>query len=46
MNLGAQVRRVLLSSLADRVGEEVRSNIDLRGNEGLLLKVDFETLDS
>ena len=31
--------RVLLSSFADREGEEVRDSIDLRGNEGLLVKV-------
>jgi alpha-glucosidase len=34
--------RVLLSSFADREGEEVRASIDLRGNEGLLVKVDSE----
>jgi alpha-glucosidase len=34
--------RVLLSSFADREGEEVRASFDLRGNEGLLLKVDAE----
>ena len=34
--------RVLLSSLADREGEEIRASIDLRGNEGLLVKVDSE----
>jgi alpha-glucosidase len=28
---------VLLSSFADREGEEVRGTIDLRGNEGLIL---------
>jgi alpha-glucosidase len=33
---------VLLSSFADREGEEVRASIDLRGNEGLLVKVDLE----
>jgi alpha-glucosidase len=33
---------VLLSSFADREGEEVRASIDLRGNEGLLVKVDSE----
>ena len=33
---------VLLSSFADREGEEVRASIDLRGNEGLLVEVDFE----
>lgn len=30
---------VLLSSFADREGEKVRGNIDLRGNEGLLVMV-------
>jgi alpha-glucosidase len=34
--------RVLLSSFADRDGEEVRASIDLRANEGLLVKVDSE----
>jgi alpha-glucosidase len=34
--------RVLLSSSADRDGEEVRGSIDLRGNEGLLVIVDCE----
>jgi alpha-glucosidase len=34
--------RVLLSSFADREGEKVKANIDLRGNEGLLVKVDSE----
>ena len=34
--------RVLLSSFADREGEEVRTSIDLRGNEGLLVIVDPE----
>jgi alpha-glucosidase len=34
--------RVLLSSFADREGEEVRASIDLRANEGLLVKVDTE----
>jgi alpha-glucosidase len=34
--------RILLSSFGDREGEEVRVNIDLRGHEGLLVKVDFE----
>ena len=37
--------RVLLSSFLDREGEQVRSSIDLRGNEGLLAKVDAEVLD-
>jgi alpha-glucosidase len=32
--------RILVSSFADRDGEEVSASIDLRGNEGLLLKVD------
>jgi alpha-glucosidase len=32
--------RVLLSSFLDREGEEVLASIDLRGNEGLLAKVD------
>jgi alpha-glucosidase len=32
--------RVLLSSFADRDEEEVRDRIDLRGNEGLLVKID------
>ena len=32
--------RVLVSSFADREGEEVRASLDLRGNEGLLLKVE------
>lgn len=31
---------VLLSSFADREGEEVRASIDLRGNEGMLVKMD------
>jgi alpha-glucosidase len=31
--------RVLLSSFADREGEEVRASIDLRGDEGLLVIV-------
>ena len=31
---------VLLSSFADRDDEEVRDRIDLRGNEGLLVKID------
>ena len=30
--------RVVLSSFVDREGEEVRCGIDLRGNEGLLVK--------
>jgi alpha-glucosidase len=34
--------RILLSSFADREGEEVRASIRLRGNEGLLVKVDSE----
>jgi alpha-glucosidase len=34
--------RVLLSSLADRDGENVRSSFDLRGNEGLLMKMDSD----
>jgi alpha-glucosidase len=34
--------RVILSSFADREGEEVRASIDLRGNEGFLVKVDSE----
>jgi alpha-glucosidase len=34
--------RVLLSSFADRNGEQVKASIDLRGNEGLLVKVDSE----
>ena len=33
---------VLLSSFGDREGEEVGASIDLRGNEGLLVEVDFE----
>jgi alpha-glucosidase len=33
---------VLLSSLADRDGENVRSSFDLRGNEGLLMKMDSD----
>jgi alpha-glucosidase len=37
---------VLLSSFADREGEEVRARVDLRGNEGLLVKVDSEELDN
>jgi alpha-glucosidase len=32
--------RVLLSSFLDREGEEVTASIDLRGNEGLLVKLD------
>jgi alpha-glucosidase len=35
-------KRVLLSSFADREGEKVKASIDLRGNEGLLVKVDSE----
>jgi alpha-glucosidase len=31
--------RVVLSSFVDREGEEVRCGIDLRGNEGLLIKL-------
>ena len=31
--------RVILSSFLDREGEEVLDSIDLRGNEGLLVKV-------
>jgi alpha-glucosidase len=31
--------RVLLSTFTDREREEVRANIDLRGNEGLLVIV-------
>ena len=34
--------RVLLSSFVDREGEKVRASIDLRGNEGLLVRVDSE----
>jgi alpha-glucosidase len=34
--------RVLVSAFADRDGEEVMTSIDLRGNEGLLVKVDSE----
>jgi alpha-glucosidase len=34
--------RVLLSSLADREGEEIRASIDLRGNEGLVVKAASE----
>ena len=34
--------RVLLSSFADREGEEVRTSIDLRGNEGVIVKVDSD----
>ena len=34
--------RVLVSAFADRDGEEVMTSIDLRGNEGLLVKVDLE----
>ncbi len=37
--------RVLLSSFADREGEEVRATIDLRVNEGLLVIVDPMTTD-
>jgi alpha-glucosidase len=32
--------RILLSSFADREKEEVRTDLDLRGNEGLLVMVD------
>ena len=32
--------RVLVSAFADRDGEEVRASIDLRGNEGLIVRVD------
>jgi hypothetical protein len=35
--------RVLLSSFLDREGEEVLASIALRGNEGLLVKVDAVT---
>ena len=34
--------RVLLSSFADREGEEVKATIDLRGNEGLLVIMSCE----
>jgi alpha-glucosidase len=34
--------RVLLSSFLDREGEEVMTSIDIRGNEGLLVKMDSE----
>jgi len=33
---------VLLSSFADREGEEVSASIDLRGNEGLLVMIESE----
>ena len=35
---------LLLSSFADREGEEVRASIDLRGNEGVLVLVNPNTL--
>jgi alpha-glucosidase len=38
--------RVLLSSFADREGEEVRASIHLRGNEGLLVIVDPMPIDN
>ncbi|MEY9816650.1 alpha-glucosidase [Bradyrhizobium japonicum] len=38
--------QVLLSSFADRDGEEVRAGIDLRGNEGLLMTVNRVGLDN
>ena len=34
--------RVILSSFADRDGEEVRTDLDLRGNEGLLVMVNSD----
>ena len=33
--------RVIISSFLDREGEEVLGSIDSRGNQGLLVKVDF-----
>jgi alpha-glucosidase len=38
--------RVLLSSFGDRDGEEVRSNFDLRGNEGLVVSVDPDPINN
>jgi alpha-glucosidase len=35
--------RVVLSSFLDREGEEMLASINLRGNEGLLVKVDAVT---
>ncbi len=32
--------QILLSSFLDREGHELINNIDLRGNEGLLVKMD------
>jgi len=32
--------RVLLSSSTDRDGQEVKGSIDLRGNEGLIVRVE------
>jgi alpha-glucosidase len=37
--------RVLVSSFADRDGEEVRSSFDLRGNEGLVVSVDSDPIN-
>ena len=37
--------RVLLSSFADRDGEDVSSTFELRSNEGLLIKVDLMATD-
>jgi alpha-glucosidase len=36
---------VLVSSFADRDGEEVSASIDLRGNEGLVVRVDTDPID-
>jgi hypothetical protein len=37
--------RVLVSSFADRDGEEVRSSLDLRGNEGMVVSVDSDPIN-
>jgi glycosidase len=37
--------RVLLSSFADRHGEGVRGSIDLRGNEGLIVRVNADLMN-
>jgi alpha-glucosidase len=37
--------RILVSSFADREGEEVRASVDLSGNEGLLVKWILKALD-
>ena len=37
---------VLLSAFAEREGEEVSARLDLRGNEGLLMKLDSDRRDN